>query len=145
MEYRYHPEGVCSQEMVFNIENGVVTGVSEGETTITVTTEDGNRSDSVRVTVVEAEPEVVNVTGVKLDANLEESTLKINKGTTYTVNAIVEPNNATNKKVSWSTSDESVAIVESGVITGVSQGTATITVTTEDGNKTASCKLTKVH
>jgi uncharacterized protein YjdB len=54
----------------------------------------------------------------------------------------VAPTDATNKEVSWSTSDAAKATVENGKVTGVAAGTATITVTTEDGDKTASCAVT---
>ena len=56
--------------------------------------------------------------------------------------ATIAPSNATNKNVTWSTSDNSVAIVDGGVVTAVAAGTATITVKTADGNKTASCTVT---
>lgn len=57
--------------------------------------------------------------------------------------ATVTPDNATNKNVTWSNSDESVATVDSeGNVAAVSTGTATITVTTIDGNKTATCTVT---
>jgi len=125
---------------VATVENGIVTGVSEGTATITVTTEDGNKTDTCEVTVVAAnnEEEIINVTAVKLNVN----SIKINKNSTYTLVPTVEPNNATNKNVSWSSSDINVATVENGVVTGVSEGTATITVTTEDGNKTDTCEVT---
>ncbi len=127
-------------EDIATVSNGVIKGESAGTTTVTVTTEDGEMTDSVRVTVIENEgTKTVNVTGVKLDIELEEGVqLQIDKGSTYTLNAIVEPSNATNKNISWESSDNTIATVKNGVITGISEGTATITVTTEDGNKTAS-------
>lgn len=54
----------------------------------------------------------------------------------------MSPSNASNKGVTWSSDDESVATVSDGVITSVSAGTANITVTTVDGGKTATCEVT---
>jgi hypothetical protein len=56
-----------------------------------------------------------------------------------TLIATVSPGNATNRNVTWSTSDPSVATVSDGVVNFKGNGTATITVTTEDGNKTTEC------
>ena len=88
----------------------------------------------------DTEPETVAVTGVTLD----KSTAKlIEKGQTVDLTATVAPENATNKKVTFATSNEAVATVDAnGKVTAVGNGTATITVTTEDGNKTATCEVT---
>lgn len=59
------------------------------------------------------------------------------------LSAVVTPNNATNKDYVWSSSDKNVAAVsESGLVTAISAGTATITAKTTDGNKTATCVVT---
>ena len=117
--------------------NGLVTAVGEGQATITATTKDGNKTASCVVSVSKPAPVVVAVTGVTLDKS--EAALKI--GETATLKATVAPENATNKNVSWTSSDEAVATVKDGVITAVAAGKATITVTTEDGQKTARCCL----
>lgn len=80
----------------------------------------------------------VAVTGVTLN----KTATSIEQGQTETLTATVQPNNATNQNISWSSSDESVAKVADGVVTALNVGTATITVTTEDGNKTATCNVT---
>ena len=80
----------------------------------------------------------VAVTGVTLD----NSTLSIPVGKTATLTATIIPSNATNKNLSWKSSKESVATVENGVVTAVSEGEAKITVTTEDGNYSAFCVVT---
>ena len=73
----------------------------------------------------------VKVTGVTLSPKTAE--VEVNKKTLVT--AEVSPKDATNKKVSWSSSNDKVAAVDSnGNVTGIAEGTATITVTTEDGN-----------
>mgnify|MGYP002510661414 CR=1 FL=1 len=81
----------------------------------------------------------VPVTGVTLD----KTTLSLEAGEEETLTATVEPTNATNKTVAWSSSDDTVATVDTnGKVTAVKAGTATITVTTADGNKTATCAVT---
>lgn len=84
--------------------------------------------------------ETVAVTGVTLD----KSTAKLTaKGHTVDLTATVAPENATNKKVTFTTSNEKVATVDAnGKVTAAGNGTATITVTTEDGKKTAACEVT---
>lgn len=82
--------------------------------------------------------ETVHVTGVSLD----QSTATVGAGETITLTETVTPSNATDKSVSWSTSNSSVATVNNGVVTGVSAGTARITVTTTDGGYTDYCDVT---
>ncbi|MCI2107603.1 MAG: Ig-like domain-containing protein [Bacteroidales bacterium] len=116
--------------------NGKVTVVKAGEATVTVTTKDGGKSATCKVTVT-AKP--VPVTGVKLDKT--ELTLK--KGESVALKATIEPGKATNKKVSWSSNNASVATVDDeGKVTAVSGGNAAIIVTTEDGGHTATCSVT---
>lgn len=85
-------------------------------------------------------PEPVAVTGVSLN----KSTLELIDQGTETLTAIVTPTNAANKAVSFSSSNEAVATVDAstGLVTAVAVGTATITVTTSDGSKQASCEVT---
>lgn len=80
---------------------------------------------------------VYKVTGVTLD----KQTLELYTGKSATLNAKVQPANATNKNVTWSTSDATIATVQEGTVTAVAAGTATITVTTEDGSHTATCTV----
>lgn len=84
------------------------------------------------------EPKEVKVTGVTISPN----TLSLQEGTTGTLTATVTPGNATIASVSWSSSNEAVATVESGVVTAVAEGTATITVKTDEGGFTATCEVT---
>ena len=116
--------------------NGKVTGVKAGEAVITVTTEDGGKTATCKVYVNTA---TVAVTGVML--NKTETTIL--EGSSETLVATVLPENATNRNVSWKSSDEAVATVDAnGTVTGVKAGEAVITVTTEDGTKTNTCKVT---
>ena len=78
---------------------------------------------------------------IGITLNKTSSTIKV--GGTENLIATITPENATNKNVTWESSNTAVATVsESGVVTGKSEGTATITATTEDGNKTATCEIT---
>ncbi len=125
-----------SNSNVASVDNeGKVTGLTAGTTVITVKTEDGGKTATCSVTVV---PAVVNVESVSLN----ETTKELIKGESFTLVAIVNPSNATNKTVSWSTSNASVVTVNNGVIYAVGTGTATITVTTENGSKIAECTVT---
>ena len=115
-------------------QNGRVTAVAQGGATITAAVD--GKSAECYVTVNAAAP--VPVTSVSLD----KTSLGLTEGDTETLTATVEPSDATNKNVTWSTSDASIATVTDGVVTAVAPGTATITVTTEDGNKAATCAVT---
>jgi hypothetical protein len=78
--------------------------------------------------------------------SITEGDQELEVGQTVQLTAVVEPEDATNKNVTWSSSDEAVATVsETGLVTAVAEGTATITVTTEDGNKTDSITVTVVE
>ena len=84
-------------------------------------------------------PSTVAVTNVKIEAT--KTTIKV--GETTILKAVVEPTTATNKKVTWSSSDDKVATIDSnGQVKGIKEGEATITATTEDGNKKATLKIT---
>ena len=127
------------------VENGVVRAVGEGKANITVTTVDGNKTATCMITVLpeeepepDPEPEVINVENVTLNSQNEE--LKI--GDTVTLVATITPSNATNKNVTWSSDNTNVATVNNGVVRAVGEGKANITVTTVDGNKTATCMIT---
>lgn len=87
----------------------------------------------------EKEDEKIVVTGVSLN----RTSLTLTEGESSKLSATVNPNNATNKNVTWSSSDTSVATVDAnGNVTAKKVGTATITVTTTDGNKTSTCTVT---
>lgn len=76
------------------------------------------------------------------DVALSNSSLTMMVGSTSVLSAIITPANATEKSVLWKSSDDNVATVdESGLVNAVAEGTATITVTTVDGNKTATCSV----
>lgn len=116
-------------------ENGKVTAVKQGTATITATTEDGKYTATCTVKVSPA-PVAAN------DVTLTPDKTTLNVGEKQTLTATVLPADATNKNVTWVSSDTSVATVENGVVTAIGKGTATITVTTADGNHTATCEVT---
>lgn len=115
-----------------------VTAQKGGTATITVKAQDGSDvSKSIEIAVTDDTP--VPVTGVSLNKN----SLSLTVGGKDTLIATVAPTNASNQKVSWSTSSDKIASVDSnGNVTAVAQGSATITATTEDGAKTATCSVT---
>lgn len=80
----------------------------------------------------------VHATGVTLD----KTSASVKQGKTITLTATVEPADAVNKNVTWSSNNASVATVSNGVVTGVTTGNAQITATTVDGSHTASCTVT---
>ena len=114
-------------------QSGTVTAKKAGTATITATAD--GKSATCTVTVTAA---TVPVTGVTLN----KTSTSLYVGDTETLTATVQPGNASNQTVTWSTSDASVATVENGVVRATGRGTATITVTTEDGEKTATCTVT---
>ena len=121
--------------------NGVVTGKKAGNATITATAADGSgKSASATVNVkakpVDPKPEdpVIRVSGITLDKSSVE--VKAN-APAFTIKATVTPSNATDKTVTWKTSNASVADVNAGTVTVKAEGTATIIATA--GDKTASC------
>ena len=83
------------------------------------------------------EPETIHVESVSLD----QTTASLKVGQTLTLHETVLPATATDKSVSWTTSDASIATVNAGVVTAAGVGNVTITVATTDGNKTAACNI----
>jgi len=115
---------------------GKVTGVSAGSATITVKTKDGSKVATCNVTVKNP---VISVTGVTLN----KTALNLVTGASESLVATISPSNATNKDVEWTSSNTNVATVDTtGKVTGVSAGSATITVKTKDGSKVATCNVT---
>ena len=99
-------------------------------------------SEDIDLKEDDSKPETIPVTGITLNMQgIQFSQAEERKQLTATIS----PANASNKAVTWFTSNPSVATVsDNGLVTAVSEGTATITVTTEDGQKVATCTVT-VH
>ena len=104
---------------------------------LSATDENGKTANKkYNFTVYDNASSKVSVTGV----NITQTSVTVSKGKTSSLTATVSPSNATNKAVTWSSSNTSVATVSSsGVVTGVSAGTAVITVTTKDGSYKDTC------
>ena len=116
-------------------DTGLVTAIDPGESTITVTALNGKKTATCKVTIVD---KIVNVTGISLDKT--ETTLAVGDG--IKLEATIKPDTATDKSITWSSSDKQIASVDGlGNITAITKGSATITATTNDGEKTASCKV----
>lgn len=128
-------EWTSSNEEIATVSNtGLVTAKTVGNVTITVKATDGSEvTASCNITVK------IPVESVALD----KTSVKIQPNKTSTLVATITPSNATNKSVTWSSSNTSIATVSStGVITGKAVGTATITVTAvDDTTKKASCAV----
>lgn len=113
---------------------GTVHGLRPGTATVTATAE--GKSGTCAVTV---KAKAVGVTEVTLD----KTELTLTEGETETLTATVKPDNADNKKVTWSSDKTEIATVDgAGKVTAVKPGEAVVTVTTEAGGKTATCKVT---
>lgn len=119
-----------------SVNAGVVTGVTAGDATITATAKNG---DSTVATATYTVHVYVPVSGVSITSS--DSTVTV--GNTLTLTATVSPANAETQTVTWTSSKTAVATVSAtGVVTPVKHGKTTITVTTTDGNKTASREIT---
>ncbi|TDW50026.1 putative secreted protein (Por secretion system target) [Flavobacterium sp. 270] len=113
---------------------GLVTAVSAGTTTITVKTVDGNKTANSAITVA-----AIPVASV----SVSPTSVSLYAGNTQQIAATIAPANATNKNVTWSSSNNAIATVNSsGLVTAVTSGSVMITATTQDGNKTASAAIT---
>lgn len=117
--------------------NGKVTAVAEGEATITVTAEGETDTATVNVSVP-----VVKVDSVELSPS--ETELEVEE--TEQLESTVNPSDADNKDVSYKSSDEEIASVDSeGLVTAVSDGNATITATTDDGGHESTSEITVIE
>lgn len=121
-----------SNSAVATVSNGKITAVKAGTATITAKTANG-KTATCKVTVTAKEAAVTSI-------SLNKTSLTLNEGGSEALTATVSPSNATNKTVTWSTSNSAVAIVSGGKITAVKAGTATITAKTANG-KTAACTV----
>jgi uncharacterized protein YjdB len=123
-----------SNPSVATVSNGKVTALKAGSATIIVSSEDGGKTATCEIRV---NTKTVSVTSVTLDRTSAELTV----GDELTLTATVNPENATNKNVTWSSSNPSVATISNGKVTALKAGSATIIVSSVDGGKTATCEV----
>lgn len=109
-----------SNEAVATVTDGTVNAVGLGDAVITVTAVNGGKSDSVTVTVTPIE-----VTDISLDKEIAEAFI----GETVELKATIKPEDATDKRISWSSSDNSIASVDDGLVTTHGIGSVKITAT----------------
>ena len=126
-----------SKESVATVTpDGIVEAVSAGTAFITATSEGSGVNAKCEITVKE---KVISVTGIALN----KTSLSLTEGEEFTLEATVTPDNATNKEISWTSDNEAVATVSAeGLVKALRAGTASITATTVDQGKTASCAVT---
>ena len=118
---------------IAKVKNGTVTAVGPGQTTITATTNDAGRTATCTVTVTQL------VSSITLD----KTELPLFAGDSTTLKATVAPEDATNKTLNWTSSDDKIATVDqTGKVTAKAPGTATITAATDGSGVTATCKVT---
>lgn len=115
----------------YTSETKTVTALKKGQTQITVTVDGQTASCTVTVT-----PRTISVESITLN----KTQLSLVKGATETLAATVLPTTATDKAVTWKSSDTAVATVKDGIVTAVAAGNATITA--KAGEKTATCVVT---
>ena len=123
-----------SDEAIATVTDGKVKAVKAG--TVTITAKAGAKEATCKVTVTAA---VVPVESIKLD----KESLEMVEGDKVTLTATVTPDNATDKTVTWTSSDEAIATVANGEVTAVKEGTATITAKAGDKSATCAVKVAK--
>ena len=144
LEATVTPDNATNKEVTWTSDNeavatvsaeGVVKAIKAGAANITVTSKDSGVSAKCEITVKD---KVISVTRIFLN----KTSLSLTEGEEFTLEATVTPDNATNKKISWTSDNEAVATVSAeGVVKALRAGTARITATTVDQGKSASCAV----
>ena len=124
-----------SDTNIATVSNGIVTGINVGKATITATTTDD--------TDLSTSCEIIVTPILTKSISLNKSTAEMLVDDNLTLSATITPSNATNKNVEWSSSDNSIATVDNGIVKAIKVGTVTITAKTMDGSDlSASCTIT---
>lgn len=124
---------IQDEEIATIDEDGKITGIKNGSTKITATTVNGLTNSAT-----------VNVYDPVQSLTLDRDQLELTKGSPDDLNVSILPETA-NPNVIWTSSDSKIVKVEGGSLYGVSVGTATITATSADGKKSASCQVTVTY
>lgn len=122
-------KGLSSSTLKLTIDENTTYSVRQGQVDIS------QQGGSIKHTVMVNQAGRIAVTSVELD----QTTLSIKPGKTATLTATVKPDNATDKTVTWSTSDASVVTISNGVVTAIKFGSAIVSATA--GNLSASCSV----
>ena len=129
---------------IATVNNGKITAIKSGTATITASTNCNCKEAICKVTVINNEqsstPSTVEVTSIILN----KTNVTLEEGKTTTLTATVNPSNATNKNVTWSSDNTGVATINNGTVTAKKAGIANITAKSNNG-KTATCKVTITH
>lgn len=111
---------------VATIDNGIIKGISEGETQIIVSSEDGKQQANCKVKV-----KIINVQSISID----DTNVTLGIGQSYIIRATVNPNNATYNDIIWTSSNQNVVTVKNGKVQAKSAGEAIVTASTKEGKK----------
>jgi uncharacterized protein YjdB len=123
-----------SNASIATVVSGIVTGIAVGTATVTVTTSNGKYATCI----VTVQTRIIEPSGISLN----KTSLSQQAGTTFTLIATVTPENAVNKNVTWTSTNNSVVQVAGGTTLFVSPGTAIVMATTYDGQHSATCTVT---
>lgn len=125
-----------SDEQILIVDqNGLVTPKKPGKATVKVVSDESKLEASVEYNITAAPGAV---TGIALD----QTTVTLEMGKSVQLTATVAPEDAINKKITWTSDSKAASVDENGLVKADTVGTATITATTEDGGYTATCVIT---
>lgn len=133
-----------SDESIVKVDKeGLMTALKTGDATIIASSVNGIQGKSKIKVVQKVYPvESINIVNLK-DEKIENLTIVLDGiDETEKLFAQILPENATNKEVTWVSSSPDVVVIANGLIRGLKEGTSTITATSVDGNKTATCEVT---
>lgn len=117
-------------------DKGNITGVGGGSATVTVKSENGSVSNSINIIVYSPITEIY----------IDSESVTVQEGNEFKLNAIIAPDDASNKNIIWDSSDTSIATIDSfGKIVGIAPGLVTITATSEDNGKQKSIIITIIE
>ena len=125
----------CSNPDVVRVYEGDFRGLKEGKATVTVTSEDGGKIATCEIIVKDANK--VSVKSIKT----EKKTYTVGINEKDAIKVIFNPENVTNRKLYWECSNPDIVRVYEGDFRGLKEGKATVTVTSEDGGKKATCEI----